>query len=64
MKHRFLRFGLVVLLSFGAMTATACDKEDRKDVKQIGNDVEEGAEDAGKEVEDAVDEADTDGKDD
>ncbi len=64
MKERFLRLGLVAILLMGAGTATACDREDRDDVNEVGNDLEKGAEDAGQEVEDAVDDADTDGKDD
>ena len=39
-------------LALGA-TGVACDKEDRQDVKEVGNDVEKG-----------VDELDSDGKDD
>jgi hypothetical protein len=34
-------------------TGVACDKEDRQDVKEVGNDVEKG-----------VDDLDSDGKDD
>lgn len=39
-------------LALGA-TGVACDKEDRKDVQEVGNDVEKG-----------IDDADSDGKDD
>jgi hypothetical protein len=38
---------------FLGATGVACDKEDRQDVKEVGNDVEKG-----------VDELDSDGKDD
>ncbi|HYO61403.1 MAG TPA: hypothetical protein VEU29_05855 [Actinomycetota bacterium] len=45
-----------VLMAAGLMlgaTGVACDKEDNKDVKEVGNDVEKG-----------VDDLDSDGKDD
>lgn len=64
MKEKLARVALAVALVLGFGVTAACDREDRRDVKEIGNDVEEGAEDAGKEVEDAIDDADTDGKDD
>ncbi len=59
MSEKLSRIGLAIVLALG-LGLTACDREDRQDVEQIGNEVE----DAGQEVEDAVDEADTDGKDD
>lgn len=43
---------LAVTLLLGA-TGVACDKEDRKDVQEVGNDVEKG-----------IDRLDSDGKDD
>ena len=64
MKEKFARVALAVALVLGFGVTAGCDKEDRADVKEIGNDVEEGAKDAGKEAEDAIDDADTDGKDD
>lgn len=47
---------LPVLMAAGLMlgaTGVACDKEDRQDVKEVGNDVEK-----------EVDQLDSDGKDD
>ena len=59
MRHELARIGLVALLAVPAAGAVACDKEDRQDVEEAGNEVEE----AGKDVENEVDEADSDGKD-
>jgi hypothetical protein len=53
MRHRLARIGLVALLVVPAAGAIACDKEDVKDVEEVGNDIEN-----------EVDKADTDGKDD
>lgn len=64
MKEKLARVALAVALVLGFGVAAGCDKEDRADVREVGNDLEEGAEDAGKEAEDAIDDADTDGKDD
>ena len=58
---RLSRFALAiaVALSMGVI-APACDREDQRDVEEIGNEIEKG----GKKVENEIDEADTDGKDD
>ena len=53
MRHRLARIGLVALLAVPGAGAIACDKEDVKDVEEVGNDIEN-----------EVDNADTDGKDD
>ena len=53
MKEQLARIGLVALLAVPVGGAVACDKEDRKDVEEVGNDIEK-----------EVDNADTDGKDD
>jgi hypothetical protein len=52
MRRRLVPLLLAGGLMLGA-TGVACDKEDRQDVKEVGNDVEKG-----------VDELDSDGKDD
>lgn len=52
MRRKVLPVLMAAGLLLGA-TGTACDKEDRRDVKEVGNDVEKG-----------IDELDTDGKDD
>lgn len=53
MRHQLARVGLVALLAIPGAAAIACDKEDRQDVEEVGNDIEK-----------EVDNADTDGKDD
>ena len=53
MREKLARLGLVALLVVPAGFAVACDKEDEKDVEEVGNDIEKN-----------VDEADSDGKDD
>ncbi len=52
MHHRIAGLGLASLLLLTPLTA-ACDREDRRDVREGVKDVEEG-----------IDDADTDGKDD
>jgi hypothetical protein len=48
MKEKLSRAGLALLLLTGAGVATACDKEDRKDVRNVDNEVErEGGEGEG-----------------
>ena len=65
MSERLVRGALAGMLILGSLTGVACDKEDRADVREGVNQVEEGAEDVGNEVENTVDnELDTDGKDD
>lgn len=54
MRERLLRLGLVACLAISGGAALACDKEDQKDL-------EEGVNDAEKEIDKNVD---TDGKDD
>ena len=51
-RSKTLSVMLVAALSLGVAGA-ACDKEDKRDVKEIGNDIEKG-----------VDNLDSDGKDD
>ena len=51
-----------VIISSGALVA--CDREDRKDVKEGVKDVKKGVEKGANQVENEVDQADTDGKDD
>ncbi len=53
MRNRIARGGLVVMLALAPFGAAACDREDRQDVREGVNDVEEG-----------VDRLDSDGKDD
>lgn len=53
MKEQLARIGLVALLAVPVGGAVACDKEDRQDVEEAGNDVEK-----------EVDQLDSDGKDD
>ena len=53
MREKLARLGLVALLIVPAGTAAACDKEDKKDLEEVGNDVDKG-----------VDKLDSDGKDD
>jgi hypothetical protein len=65
MRERIIRGAFAGMLILGSLTGVACDKEDQRDAREFGNDVEEGAEDLGNQVEDTVDdEVDTDGKDD
>ena len=52
MRRKAMPLLMAAGLLLGA-TGVACDKEDRQDVKEVGNDVEEG-----------VDKLDSDGKDD
>jgi hypothetical protein len=52
MRRKVMPVLLAAGLFLGA-TGVACDKEDKKDVKEFGNDVEKG-----------VDDLDSDGKDD
>ena len=52
-KERLVRFGLVACLLTAPVTAVACDREDQRDVEEVG-----------REIENEVDEADKDGKDD
>lgn len=52
-KERLVRFGVVACLLTAPMTAVACDREDRRDVEEVGRNIEN-----------EVDEADKDGKDD
>jgi hypothetical protein len=52
-RQRLARIGLIALLAVPVGGAMACDKEDVKDVEEVGNDIEQ-----------EVDNADTDGKDD
>ena len=53
MRDRIPRLALALLLTVAPATAIACDKEDRRDAEETGNDIEEG-----------VDNLDSDGKDD
>lgn len=63
-RNRIVAAALVGSLALGG-GLVACDREDEADIREGVNQVEEGAEDIGNEVEDAVDgEVDTDGKDD
>ena len=48
MKEKLSRIGVAALLLLGAGVATACDKEDRKDVRNVDNEVDnEGGEGEG-----------------
>lgn len=63
-KRRVAAATFVALLGLSP-ALVACDKEDRKDIEEGVNDVEEGAEKVRKDVEEGLDEnVDTDGKDD
>ena len=53
MRDRTARIALASLLALTPATALACDKEDRQDVREAGEEVEQG-----------VDNLDSDGKDD
>ena len=53
MRNRAASLLLAGALAFGATGAVACDKEDNKDLEEVGNDVDK-----------QVDELDSDGKDD
>jgi len=61
--RRITAVSLAALLSLGG-SMIACDREDEADIREGVEDVQDAGEDVGKEVEDAVDEADTDGQDD
>ncbi len=61
MREQFAAGFLAGLLVFSGV---ACDREDQRDVEEIGNEIQEGVEDVGEEVEQEIDEADKDGKDD
>ena len=63
MREKLSRIGLAIVLALG-LGLTACDREDERDLREGVNDVQDAGEKAGQEVEDAVDDADTDGKDD
>lgn len=64
MKDKLTRIGLAVVLAL-SLGLTACDKEDEADIREGVNQVEEGAEDVGNEIEQEVDDnVDTDGNDD
>jgi hypothetical protein len=52
-KERLARLGLVACLLTTPVTAIACDREDQRDAEEVG-----------REIENEVDEADKDGKDD
>ena len=52
MREQLMRLGLAGLLLLPA-GAVACDKEDRKDVEEVGDDIDK-----------EVDQLDSDGKDD
>jgi hypothetical protein len=59
-----MALSMTALVSLSPALA-ACDKEDERDIEEGVNQVEEGAEDLGNEVEKGIDEnIDTDGKDD
>jgi hypothetical protein len=64
MTHRFGRAAVAGLLAIGSLTGVACDREDQADFREGANQVKKGAEEAGKQVENTVDnEIDTDGQD-
>ena len=52
-KHRFLNGALAATLLLSTGGLIACDKEDKKDVQEVGDDVDK-----------QVDKLDSDGKDD
>lgn len=63
-KRKLMILSTTALLGLSPALA-ACDREDRKDIEEGVNQVEEGAEDLGNEVEKGIDQnIDTDGKDD
>ena len=63
-KRRLMALSMTALVSLSPVLV-ACDKEDQRDIEEGVNQVEEGAEDLGNEVEKGIDEnVDTDGKDD
>jgi hypothetical protein len=65
MRERIVRGAFAGLLLLGSLTGVACDKEDKRDAEQFGNQVEKGAEELGEEAENTIDNnIDTDGKDD
>ena len=53
MKEKLARIGVAALLAIPAAAGIACDKEDRKDVEEAGNEADK-----------EVDKLDDDGKDD
>ena len=53
MKERFATAACAGLLVLGALGGVACDREDKKDLEEVGNDVDK-----------QVDQLDSDGKDD
>ncbi|HVF52163.1 MAG TPA: hypothetical protein VNC78_01000 [Actinomycetota bacterium] len=57
-RHRAAAVALAAILGLSGMVA--CDNEDKKDIEEIGNEIE----DVGEDIEQEIDEADTDGKDD
>lgn len=58
------RLAAALVAGLLAVSGVACDREDRADVEEVGEDIERGVEDVGEEVEQEIDELDTDGKDD
>ena len=63
-KRRAAALMIVGLLGLSP-AVVACDKEDEKDIQEGVNEVEEGAEKVGEDIEKGIDEeVDTDGKDD
>ena len=66
MGNRRITAALITgLLLVSAPVLGACDREDRQDIEEGVNQVEEGAKDVGNEIEKQVDKnIDTDGKDD
>lgn len=61
MRRHLVAAGTAAVLLF---SGAACDREDRADVREVGEDIEKGAEEVGQEVEQEIDELDSDGKDD
>ena len=53
MKRKAISAGMTALLVFAGTAGAACDREDKKDLKEIGNTVDK-----------KVDQLDSDGKDD
>ncbi len=53
MKDKLIRLGVAGLLLLPAAGVTACDREDARDVEEVGNDLQK-----------EVDQVDSDGKDD
>ena len=63
-RRRIVNAALAGTLLLGSAGLAACDNEDQKDVEEVGNDVQEGAEDAVNDAEKEIDQQDKDGKDD